>query len=514
MPSLAIGATSSGSVNVTVPPGLWPNTPYYLLACANDTGTVAEASSGNCTASAATTVFSQPRLPTTTTLAVASAGNPVTSVSSGSVVTLTAAVVSVGAPVVTGQVNFCDASATYCTDIHLLGTAQLSSKGTATLKFLPGIGSHNYEAVFLGTINVVGSSSSASALSVTGKFQTSTTIAQSGIPGNYTLAAAVAGYLCPAIATSPTGTVSFLDSSNNTFVLGETALVAGTPSLNWINSQTPGAGNVPNSVAVGDFNGDGIPDLAVANWYGNTVTILLGNGNGTFTATAVSPPVGSPTSVAVGDFNGDGKADLAVTSGNDSYVAIFLGNGDGTFTYKAAVQTGNLPWFVTVGDFNGDGIADLAVADNGNNTVTILLGNGDGTFAVAASPEAGEAPDSIAVGDFNGDGRMDLAVTSSGFSTDNWAGAVTILLGNGDGTFTKGAVILAAVGHVTNAVTVGDFSGDGKPDLAVASSGSQTDNWAGAVTILWQWRRNVYRDSRDPGGRSRFDCGGRLQRGR
>ena len=171
VPSLAIGATSSGSVNVTVPSGLWPNTPYYLLACANDTGTVAEASSGNCTASAATTVFTQPRLPTTTTLAVASAGNPVTSVSSGSVVTLTAAVVSVGAPVVTGQVNFCDASATYCTDIHLLGTAQLSSKGTATLKFVPGIGSHNYEAVFLGTINVAGSSSSASALSVTGKFR-------------------------------------------------------------------------------------------------------------------------------------------------------------------------------------------------------------------------------------------------------------------------------------------------------------------------------------------------------
>ncbi|MGO9305894.1 MAG: FG-GAP-like repeat-containing protein [Candidatus Korobacteraceae bacterium] len=476
VPSLQVGATSSGTVNVTVPPGLWPNTQYYLLACANDTGTVAEASSGSCAASTTTVVFSQPQAPTATTLTVTSGGDAVTSVSSGSMVTLTATVVSGGAAVAPGQVNFCDAAVTACTGIHLLGTAQLTSAGAATLKLHPGIGSHSYKAVFLGTVNDVTSSSSAAALMVTGKFQTSTTIAQSGIPGNYTLTADVAGYVNLETATSPTGTVSFLDTSNNNFLLGEGALVAGTPSLNWVNSQSPAAGKGPYSVAVGDFNGDGIPDLAVANYFDTTVTILLGNGDGTFTATAVSPQVDDPIALAVGDFNDDGKADLAVTYGYGA-VMILLGNGDGTFTQKAVVLTGEFPFYVIVGDFNGDGEADLAVANDDNNTLTILLGNGDGTFEVAASPAAGEGPVSIAAGDLNGDGRMDLAVTSTGRPQDNRAGAVTILLGNGDGTFTKGAVIPATVDFPV-AVAAGDFNGDGKLDLAVTRIISDT------VTIL------------------------------
>jgi subtilase family serine protease len=471
VPSLAIGATSSGTVSVTVPSGVWPNTPYYLLACADDTGTVGQASS-SCFASTTTTVFIQPQAPTITTLAVSSRGSAVTSVASNSVVTLTATVVDGGASVETGQVNFCDASASSCTGIHLLGTAQLTSTGTATLSFVPGIGTHSYKAVFLGTVSTQASSSTASPLSVSGKFQSATKIAQSGNPGNYTLTAAVAAYMNPGAAPSPTGTVSFLDTSNGNSILGTANLVAGTPGLNWFNSQSPAAGNGPNSVAIGDFNGDGVPDLAVANWYGTTVTILLGNGDGTFTAAATSPEIPSPTSVTVGDFNGDGKADLAVTCGNFNFVEIFLGNGDGTFTPKTTIPTGEVPWRVAIADFNGDGIPDLAVV-NSSNTVTVLLGNGDGTFTLADNPEAGEGPDSIAVGDFNGDGKPDLAVTSSGQSTDNWAGAVTILLGNGDGTFTKGAVIPATV-DPPEAVAAGDFNGDGKLDLAVTRWFSNT----------------------------------------
>ncbi len=129
VPALAINAVSAGTTNVTVPSGLWPDTSYHLLACPNDTDTVVEASTNNCIASTATAVSYQPALPSTTTLlAMSSGGGAVTTVTSGSVVTLTATVASGSAVVPTGQVNFCDASATYCTDIHLLGTAQLDER--------------------------------------------------------------------------------------------------------------------------------------------------------------------------------------------------------------------------------------------------------------------------------------------------------------------------------------------------------------------------------------------------
>jgi len=202
---------------------------------------------------------------TTTTLAVTSGGSPVTTVTSGSVVTLTATVKVGSTPVTPGRVNFCDATAAYCTDIHLLGTAQLTSAGTAALKFRPGIGSHSYKAVFVATNSDAASSSSASALTVTGKYPTTATITQGGVAGNYTLTATVAGYVNETGLASPTGTVSFLDTSNGNSVLGTAALGTGVSGLGWLNSQTPATGGNPSSVVVGDFNGDGIPDLAVAN---------------------------------------------------------------------------------------------------------------------------------------------------------------------------------------------------------------------------------------------------------
>ena len=186
-------------------------------------------------------------LATTTTLALTSGGSPVTTVTSGSVVTLTATVKAGSTPVKPGRVNFCDATAAYCTDIHLLGTAQLTSAGTAALKFRPGIGSHSYKAVFVGTNNDAASSSSASALTVTGKYPTTATIAQSGSAGNYTLTATVAGSVDQPGLASPTGTVSFLDTSNGNSVLGTAALGVGASALGWLNSQTPGRAAIPRS---------------------------------------------------------------------------------------------------------------------------------------------------------------------------------------------------------------------------------------------------------------------------
>jgi DNA/RNA endonuclease YhcR with UshA esterase domain len=320
-------------------------------------------------------------------------------------------------------VKFCDASATYCTDIHLFGTEQLSNAGTATLKFVPGVGSHSYKAVFVGTTSVATSASSDAGLTVTAsaKYPTVTTIAQSGSAGSYTLTATVAA--ATGVLASPTGTVSFLDTSNGNAVLGTAALGAGTTGLSFFNSSNSATGIYPQSVAVGDFNGDGIPDLAVGNLQGDGVTILLGNGDGTFTAAAsLGPGNYISTSVAVADFNGDGKADIAVTNSHAN-VSVFLGNGDGTFTLQSNSRTGSYPVAIAVGDFNRDGIPDLAVADQQeiSNGVTILLGNGDGTFTAAASPETGSLPNSVAVGDFNGDGIPDLAI-------DNGDGTITIRL--------------------------------------------------------------------------------------
>ncbi len=407
---------------------------------------------------------------TTTTLTVTSGGTAVTTVSSGSVVTLTAAVTAGSTPVTVGLINFCDATATYCTDIHLLATAQLTKTGTATFKFRPGIGDRSYKAVFLGTPNgampYAGSASGTSALTVTGtatgKSPTTTTIAQSGGPGNYTLTAIVAGPVNRSWLPPPSGTVSFLDTSNANSVLSTTLLGAGTAVPGWAHSQTPEVGDSPGGIAAGDFNGDGIPDLAVLNGDG-TVTILLGNGDATFTRMAKSPAAGGDTAIAVGDFNGDGILDLAVPNDGDNTVTILLGNGDGTFTAtETSPETGSYPDAIAVGDFNGDGIPDLAVA-NEDNTVTILLGNGDGTFTSAPSLAGGAWPVGFAVGDFTGNGIQDLAVT------DAYGNNVTIQLGNGDGTFTVVAES-PATGDFPQGVVAGDFNGDGILDLAVANN--------------------------------------------
>ncbi len=237
-------------------------------------------------------------------------------------------------------------------------------------------------------------------------------------------------------------------------------------------------GSGPTSVAVADFNGDGVADLAVANSGDNTVSVLLGNGSGGFTTASSSPfAVGlGPTSVAVADFNGDGVADLAVANQNSNNVTVLLGNGSGGSTAASGspFAVGTQPVSVAVADFNGDGIADLAVANWGSNNVTVLLGNGSGGFAAASgSPfAAGTLPPSVAVGDFNGDGIADLAVANSGDNT------VSVLLGNGDGTFTVASGSPFAVGSGPVSVAVADFSGDGIADLAVAN------HLGGTVTVL------------------------------
>ena len=229
-------------------------------------------------------------------------------------------------------------------------------------------------------------------------------------------------------------------------------------------------GPSPVFMAKGDFDGNGVTDLVVVNNASNTVSVLLGKGDGTFQP-AVNYFVGSnPSSVVVGDFNGDGKQDLAVALHGTAAVTVLLGNGDGTFQPEVAYGLPSVATSIVVGDFNKDGKLDLAVADDVAGSVSVLLGNGDGTFKAAVNYTVGAGPDFVVTGDFNGDGNLDLVVANGG------SGTISMLKGVGDGTF--GAAVNTTVSTDPDAIAVADFNGDGKLDIAV------TNGATGVLLIL------------------------------
>lgn len=240
----------------------------------------------------------------------------------------------------------------------------------------------------------------------------------------------------------------------------------GTGGLATHNDSGTGA-NFPAALAVGDFNGDGKLDLAVANLNDGTVTIMLGNGDGTFSQGQAYSVGNHPTSVAAADFNLDGKLDLAVTDASDDAVSILFGNGDGTFTAASnTITVHSRPVAVVSADFNGDGKPDLAVAGLLSSTVTVLLGDGKGNFTSSNNFPVGRNPNALVVGDFNNDGKQDLAVVN------RLSEMVSVLLGNGDGTFKTYRNFSVEASPV--AIAAGDLNGDGKTDLVVANAGSNS----------------------------------------
>jgi len=227
-------------------------------------------------------------------------------------------------------------------------------------------------------------------------------------------------------------------------------------------------GMSPVGIAIADFNGDGKPDITVANSGSGNVSILLGNGDGTFQA-AVNFDAGmaSPSSVAVGDFNRDGKLDVvAFQPGNTNpanilpgAVAVLVGNGDGTFQTAKTLAMPSSAAAMLVADFNLDGKSDLAVMDLSIGVI-VFLGNGDGTFQPAKQTSVPSgAP--LRQGDFNGDGKPDLTVASGN--------SITLFLGSGDGTFQSGSTVEVADGFAIQDVRTGDINADGKVDLVVES---------------------------------------------
>jgi hypothetical protein len=222
-----------------------------------------------------------------------------------------------------------------------------------------------------------------------------------------------------------------------------------------------------------DFNSDGKPDVAVTSNYTNTVSIFLGKGNGAF-QTPVSYAVGTgPVALAVGDFNRDGNADLAIssTNGNSGALSILLGNGDGTFQPAVNYPLGRTPDSIAIGDFNNDSNPDLAIVDTSAlDVVYILFGTGDGAFRLDGTWPVGVYPSCVVAGDFNGDGNLDLAVSAGG--DDHTGQGVSILLCKGNGAIQRPVRI--AAGNAPWYLAVADFNGDGKLDLAVADYDSPT----------------------------------------
>jgi len=235
---------------------------------------------------------------------------------------------------------------------------------------------------------------------------------------------------------------------------------------------------------MGDLNGDGKQDVAVAdlNQYApGTVSVLLGNGDGTFQPATAYATGMATDSVAIADLNGDGKPDLVVLDAGSivggstvpSGVGILLGNGDGTFKPEVTYPSGAGGAELVVADINGDGKLDVAVANNALGNLSILLGNGDGSFqpAVTTFDPNRRISISIAAGDLNGDGKPDLVVSDEEYDVD-------VLINNGDNTFQPAVpyptFALSCCVTEPHSVAMSDVDGDGKLDVAVANYGAHS----------------------------------------
>jgi hypothetical protein len=231
-------------------------------------------------------------------------------------------------------------------------------------------------------------------------------------------------------------------------------------------------GRRPVSLVVGEFNHDGKQDLAIANGFsGSTqpppsvVSILIGNGDGTFIAPQRFGRIASAFDVVLGDLDGDGNADFC-RSHLSSVASVIFGNGDGTFVDETILPAGDLTTGIAVGDFDGDGKQDVAASNERSHDVSVFINLGNRSFASERRSPTGFFPLSMAVGDFESDGRLD--VVTVGLGTPTSRGDVSVLRGRGDGTFHP--AMRLPIGGLSSSVDVDDLNGDGHDDIVVGEA--------------------------------------------
>jgi len=237
-------------------------------------------------------------------------------------------------------------------------------------------------------------------------------------------------------------------------------------SLTYLPRVAYAVGGRPAEARIVDVSGDGKPDLVVENYNSNTLSVLLGNGDGTLKAKVDYATAEGPWSMAIGDVNGDGQTDVVTDNYAASSASVLINNGNGTFKTKVdyTTGTGTNPECLRMGDVDGDGDLDIFTANASTNNVSILLNNGNGTFKAPTTFSTATHPTSIDLSDLNADGKQDLATANYS------AGSVSVLMGNGNGTF-QTAVNYAASGNPQMVLAV-DLNRDGKPDLSTVNWGS------------------------------------------
>ena len=439
---------------------------------------------------------------TTTTLSISA-----TSVPYQTPIILTATVTSNGSPVTAGLVLFCEATATFCENNSALGIAQLTFPGaTASVKIGSGpIGNHSYKAVFRANNSYATSLSNTVTYAVTGTYLSTSSLTSTGTVGNYSLFGTVSGI--GSLTTAPTGVISFLDASDGNNVLGTQHLVVSTLSTTFVQNQPfaiggPGATNRSVAIASAYLDGDNNLDVVTGDAVitstppalplpdDSTITVLLGNGDGTFKPKVNYPgcTVGSALKILLADFNRDGNTDIALGCSDGTTVAggngftgngglvIMLGNGDGSFQTPVFHSTGDVASIAT-GDFNGDGILDIVLTDRSQQNVIVFLGNGDGTFTQEPIGNTISTPapaHGVVVADFDGDGNDDIAYAVGAV---NQLSDLYVALGKGDGTFKTPTVVASQIGEF---LTAGDTNADNHADIVASSitepGGTQVGN--------------------------------------
>ncbi|MGB9466300.1 MAG: FG-GAP-like repeat-containing protein [Candidatus Acidiferrum sp.] len=310
------------------------------------------------------------------------------------------------------------------------------------------------------------------------------TFLQAGLPISLGAARTTAPAIAPSIATAVLTTSGFHDLlvtdpvANTVQVL----LSNGDDTFNEATASPITIGQQPSAIVTGDFNADGNQDFVVTNFTDNTFSLFLGNGDGTFKQATGSPfvlpnAVAGPIAMTATDFNSDGNLDLAIVNQTTSDVSILLGNGNATFTQATGspFAVGKLPVAIASADVNGDSHPDLAVVNQTDNTVSVLLGNGDGTFTAATNSPlgTGQAPTAVTIADFNADGNADIAVT------DPQTDSVSVFLGLGQGLFAPAFEL--PVGSNPTAILAAGLSGASLPDVAITDNPSGS---AGTVTVI------------------------------